>query len=161
MNKKVTQWKHDTTLQTAIPLLAGILWYFSLSDGGKAVCYECWIAFFFSHVVALKCHVKPEAGRTLNDLFWLELCLLYFFQNAVQDPFPYQYLKSNSLQTQISPSRQCWICLLFFTAKSFMNAAVWISALYYPVPPSRLGINIFQLPEIAQKAARSIAHWDV
>jgi len=83
-----------------------------------------------------------------------------FFQNAVQDPLPYQYLKSNSLQTQISPSRQCWICL-FFTTKGFMNSAVWISALYYLMSPSRLGISNFQLPEIAQKAARSTAHRDV
>lgn len=116
---------------------------------------------FFSLVVAHKHHVKPEAGETLNDLFWLELCLLYSFQNAVQDPFSYQYVKSNRLQTQISPSRQCWFCLLFAMTKVFMSSAAWISSLFSLVSPSGLVISIFQLLDIAQKAARSIPVWDI
>lgn len=33
------------------------------------------LPFLFALVVVLKCHVKPKAGTTLNDLLWLTVCV--------------------------------------------------------------------------------------
>lgn len=60
----------------------------------------------------------------------LELCLLYSFQTAAQSLPAYQCIKSNRLQTQISPSRQCWVSLLFAVTKVFTNPTAWISVLF-------------------------------
>lgn len=60
----------------------------------------------------------------------LELCLLYSFQTAAQSLIAYQCIKSNRLQTQISPSRQCWVSLLFAVTKVFTNSTAWISVLF-------------------------------
>lgn len=80
----------------------------------------------------------------------LELCLLYSFQNAAQNLIAYQCTKSNRLQTQISPSRQCWVSLLFAMTKVFVNSAAWISVLFSLARPSRQRISIFWLLEIVQ-----------
>lgn len=33
------------------------------------------LPFLSPLVVVLKCHVKPKAGKTLNDLLWLTVCV--------------------------------------------------------------------------------------
>lgn len=46
-------------------------------------------------------------------------------------------LPSNRLQTRISPSRHCWVSLLFALTKRFMNPTAWMSVLFSLVQPSR------------------------
>lgn len=72
------------------------------------------LPFLSPLVVVLKCHVKPKARKTLNDLLWLTVCvycILYQLKHQ-QSPVSYQHIKSNRLETQISPSSQCWFSIV-------------------------------------------------